>query len=85
MYHWKASSNDGAYEDESKCGFETKREAYDDMRDAALTKMKWNTEYDEDYADGTEEIEYDVHFSFSQGKIVHESYSGIYTYEIYEQ
>lgn len=89
MYYWKASSNDGAYEDrsewhENKC-FETKQDAYEDMRYTALMKMQWNTEYDEDFADGTEVIDYDVHFSFSQGKIIHESYSGIYTYEIYEQ
>ena len=82
MYYWKAKSNDGAFEDESDQGFVTKKDAYDDMRDAALTKMKWNTEYDEDFYD-TEEIVYDV--SFSQDKIIHESYSGMYIYEIYEQ
>ena len=85
MYYWKVYCEDGAYEDESNRGFETKGSAYDDMRNAALTKMKWNTEYDEDFTDGAEVIDYDVHFSFSQGKIVHESYSGKYVYEIYEQ
>lgn len=89
MYYWIANSDDGAYEMDSirDLGkqFETKREAYDDMRDAALEKMKWNTEFDEDYADETEIIEYNVHFEFSQNKITHESYSGLYTYEIKEK
>lgn len=38
MYYWRARSNDGAFDDWSECGFETKREAYDDMRNAALEK-----------------------------------------------
>lgn len=90
MYYWIANSDDGAYEVDSirdlNKQFKTKREAYDDMRNAALEKMKWNTEYDEDYDEqGVEYIDYDVHFEFSKGKITHESYSGLYTYEIKEQ
>lgn len=85
MYYWRAYSNDGVYELDSMIDFgrqfETKIEAYDDMRNEALDKMKWNTEYDEDYCDETETIEYDV--CFSQNKIIHNSYSGLYTYEIY--
>lgn len=85
-YYWRASSDDGAFEDESINGFNTEKEAYEDMRNAALEKMKWNTEYDEDFDtdgfDGTVPIEYEV--MFYKRKIVHESYSGIYTYEILE-
>ena len=81
MYNWICKSGDGAYTEESKSNFETKIEAYNDMRNAALEKMKWNTEYDEDF-DDVDEIDYHVDFVFSQGKIIHTSYSGIYTYEI---
>ena len=54
------------------------------MRNAVLEKMKWNTEYDEDFADIMADgyIGYEV--KFSRNKIIHESYSGIYTYEIKE-
>lgn len=89
MYYWKAYSDDGAYKVNSTRGFKTQKEAYNHMRNAVLEKMKWNTEYDEDFDvdgfDGTIPIEYDVHFNFSQGKITHKSYSGLYTYEIYER
>jgi hypothetical protein len=52
------------------------------MRNAALEKMKWNTEFDEDFddVDDSDYIGYKV--KFSKDKIIHESYSGIYTYEI---
>lgn len=83
MYYWVAESNDGCYEDRSEEYFVTKREAYDDMRNAVLEKMKWNTEYDEDFSDGTKRIDY--HVIFSKNCIVHESYSGIYTYKIMEK
>ena len=83
MFKWYCKSNDG-YEEESKYAFETKHEAYNDMRNAVLEKMKWNTEYDEDFEDEEEVIDYCVDFYFSQGKIVHKSYSGIYTYVVYE-
>lgn len=79
-YSWKASSNDGCYEAEASRKFATKREAYCDMREEALEKMKWNTEWTD--VDEEDTIGYKVHFS--QNKIVHESYSGIYTYEIVE-
>lgn len=81
MYQWFAVSNDGAYEDCSDKPFETKEECYNDMRNAVLEKMKWNTEFAHDFAD-TEHVYY--HVSFSQNKITHESYSGIYTYKIRE-
>lgn len=82
MYYWIAKSDDGAFEDESTRDFETKKEAYEDMRTAALEKMKWNTEYNEDFFE-LEVINYEV--KFSQSKIIHNSYSGEYTYEIKER
>lgn len=78
-YSWKASSNDGSFEDNGKL-FDTKEEAYNDMRNEALEKMKWNTEFYDVEEEDT--LGYSVHFS--KNKIVHESYSGIYTYEIVE-
>ena len=78
-YSWRASSNDGCYETQGML-FSTKQEAYNDMRHYALEKMKWNTEWEDVEEDDT--IGYKVHFS--RNKIVHESYSGIYTYEIVE-
>lgn len=79
-YSWKASSNDGSFEDNGGW-FETHEEAYNDMRNHALEKVKWNTEW-EDFSDLSEEdfIAYDV--QFSRNSIVHRSYSGIYTYKI---
>lgn len=81
-YKWFAKSNDDAFEDESRKSFATKKECYNDMRNAALEKMKWNTEFDEDFddVDDGDYIGYKV--KFSKDKIIHESYSGIYTYEI---
>ena len=82
MYYWRAYSDDGCFEDESDIDFKTEKEAYNDMRNSVFEKMKWNTEYDEDY-DETEMILYEV--EFSQNKIIHNSYSGIYTYEIFDR
>lgn len=79
-YKWVAASNDGAFEDESCKEFTSKRECYNDMRNAALEKMKWNTEFTN--CDDNDTLGYKVHFS--QNKIIHESYSGVYTYEIKE-
>lgn len=78
-YSWKAKSNDGSFEDDGEW-FETHEEAYNDMRNHALEKMKWNTEFYDVEEEDT--LGYSVHFS--KNKIVHESYSGIYTYEIVE-
>ena len=82
-YRWRAYSDDGCFEDECTQDFKTEKEAYEDMRKAALEKMKWNTEYDEDYEDDIP-IGYTVNFMFSKRKITHESYSGLYTYEIFD-
>ena len=78
-YRWKAECNDGAYEDHSKQAFKTQEECYNDMRNAVLEKMKWNTQYKEDFFDASL-IKYEV--TFSPDKIVHTSYSGVYTYTI---
>jgi Asp-tRNA(Asn)/Glu-tRNA(Gln) amidotransferase C subunit len=79
-YRWVAESNDRSFEDESRQEFASKEECYNDMRNAALEKMKWNTEFTD--CDENDTLGYKVHFS--QNKIIHESYSGVYTYEIKE-
>lgn len=80
-YFWIASSDDSAYEDYSDGLFTDKRECYDDMRDSALEKMKWNTQYNEDFYEPDDYIGYKVRFS--KNMIVHDSYSGSYTYQIF--
>ena len=80
-YRWIASSSDGAFQDESKQLFNSKEDCYNDMRNNALEKMKWNTEFRHDFFDCAS-ISYGV--IFSKDKIIHESYSGVYTYEINE-
>ena len=82
-YTWVATSDDGAFEDESRILFGTKEACYNDMRNAALEKMKWNTNIMEDFQDGTKSIGYEVYFS--PNEIIHISYSGKYTYKIVEQ
>jgi len=81
-YKWVASSDDGCYNKESNKTFDTKEECYNDMRNAALEKLKWNTDYIDLIADESF-IDYDVRF-YPDGRIIHESYSGVYTYEIKE-
>ena len=80
-YKWVAESNDRAFQDESSKKFTSKEECYNDMRNAALEKMKLNTEYAQDFND-CESIKYRV--TFYQERIIHASYSGVYTYEIKE-
>lgn len=94
-YMWVASSNDDSFEDKSDRYFTSKEECYNDMRNAVLEKMKWNTNYREDfeghrvdgvlvpYEDDDNEIGYNVHFH--PNHIVHESFSGVYTYQIVEK
>lgn len=82
LYSWKATSGhkgDENYEDESTQYFATQKEAYDDMRRAVLEKMKWNTEFREDF-DEDDRVDYKV--VFSQKRIVHTSYSGTYIYDV---
>ena len=80
-YQWNAYSDDGGYQAESGY-FNTKKECYNHMRKAALSKMQWNTEFDEDFINNGDTINYNV--SFSQNQIIHQSYSGTYTYTIKE-
>ena len=80
-YKWFAHSDDGAFEDNSTETFKTKKKCYESMRNAVLEKMKWNTQFDEDFEDDKDVcIGYEV--KFMQDKITHNSYSGLYTYEI---
>lgn len=81
-YKWVAECNDGSFNDESKELYRTKKECYCHMRDAALEKMKWNTDYLYNFDNEEDSIKYEV--LFSQNKIVHTSYSGTYTYKIVE-
>ena len=82
-YHWFAWGDFGSYEDCSKSeGFKTEKECYEDMREKALKKMTWNTQYDEDFEEEGTEIGYDVWFR--KDMIVHKSYSGVYVYKIYK-
>ena len=81
LYMWVASSDDGCYNEQSKVKFDNIKFAYNNMRDAALEKAKWNTEFDEDFEDN---VPIGYEFSFSPTEIVHISYSGVYTYKIIE-
>lgn len=79
-YKWVANCDDAGFEDKSEKLFDTKKECYYDMRENALKKMTWNTDWydvgEDDY------INYKVRFS--RDCITHESYSGLYTYKIIE-
>jgi hypothetical protein len=80
-YSWIASSDDGSFEDKGSVWFDTQKEAYADMRYHALMKMKWNTEW-EDFSDLDENECIGYNVKFHPNSIVHESYSGKYTYTI---
>lgn len=75
---WVAESRDGCYSHTSGV-FPTLKECYEDMRNAALEKAKWNTQMDEDFEDG---VVIGYKFKFHPLKITHESYSGLYTYRV---
>ena len=77
---WVAYSNDGSYEDFSRGSFDNKKDCYNDMRNAVLEKMKWNTEYDEDFPCTDDAVGYKVRFT--QDMIIHTSFSGTYVYKI---
>lgn len=80
-WKWVAKSDDGCFDDASKYLFDNLKDAYNDMREAVLERMKLNTDYDEDceYAnDGL--ITY--HVDFRPMRIEHTSYRGTYRYEI---
>lgn len=77
---WVAFSNDGAYEDFSREVFDDKKSCYENMRQAVLEKMKWNTEFDEDFTEADDAVGYKVRFT--QNEIIHCSFSGVYVYRI---
>ena len=77
---WVAFSHDTAYEANSKTTFTEEKDCYNDMRNAVLEKMKWNTEYAEDFETKHDAVSYKVWFE--QGMIVHQSYSGTYVFLI---
>lgn len=79
-YEWQCKSSDGAYTDKSYKVFPSEAEAYKDMRQAALMKMCWNTEYDNDFDDGDTVIGYEVRFNHRY--ITLDSYSGYYVFTI---
>ncbi len=79
-YKWVAYSNDGSYEDFSRGTFDNKKDCYNDMRNAVLEKMKWNTDYDEDFTREEDAVGYKV--VFTQNMIIHTSFSGTYVYKI---
>ena len=81
-YKWIVSSDDGAYIDESEKFFDTENDCYNDMRNSALEKMKWNTEFDVDFLDVEDGDCIGYRVKFFKNKIIHTSYSGTYTYEI---
>ena len=83
-FKWIAKSDDGAFEDESTKVFDSKKDCYEDMRNLALEKMKWNTEYDDDFSYLLDDDYIGYEVKFKQDEIVHTSYSGVYTYKIVE-
>ena len=79
-YKWVARSNDG-FEDATTKRFDDERDCYEDMRDAVLEKMTWNTDYDDfghEYDEENVVTHYDV--EFNPKFITHKSYSGYYVY-----
>lgn len=46
-YRWVASSDDGAWDDESSKTFYKQSDCYKDMMEHAIDKMKWNVEWDD--------------------------------------
>ena len=78
-FTWVAHSNDDCYNVESERSFSTLKECYNDMRNAALEKAKWNTEFDEDFEEG---VPIGYEFKFHPLCIVHSSFSGVYTYRV---
>ena len=79
-FKWVGYSHDYSYEVGGDLFFDTEQECYNDMRNAALEKMKWNTEYNEDFNECEDGVEY--HVIFTQKMIAHSSYSGLYVYVI---
>ncbi len=77
---WRVTSNDG-FDDRCNKAFDTINECYNDMRNAALEKMKWNTEYDELLGDDMS-VRWDSLFDPENKQIVITCCSCVYTYKI---
>lgn len=79
-YYWTLECE--CYSAESSDTFATKKDCYDDMRNHALEKTKWNTEFDEDFEEGVP-ISYE--FTFHPDEIKATSYSGTYVWKCKEK
>lgn len=79
-YCWIAASNDRSLFDKGCHTHTTREECYNDMRDAVLSKMTWNTIFNEDFERDCDVIPYKVWFR--KDMIVHSSFSGDYIYLI---
>lgn len=77
---WVGYSYDGSYHEVSKNSFDNVEDCYNDMRDAVLSKMKWNTNVGEELNDVDDVVEYKV--IFTKEMIAHSSYSSCYVYKI---
>lgn len=84
---WRCEDEVGFYTDVSARTFPTQELAYNDMRNAALEKMKWNTNMKEDLMDydgticgGTYNVEFNPYYIKLDS-----SYSGKYHYYLVPQ
>lgn len=80
---WSCESEDKVDQEQSTHAFGTKEECYNNMRQHALDKMKWNTEWCDVNELEDDFIGYETHFG--KDTITHSSYSGLYTYKITKQ
>jgi hypothetical protein len=78
-FTWTCSCDHGDNVEVSKRSFTGLKECYEDMRNAALEKAKWNTQFDEDFEEG---VPVGYLFRFSPLCITHQSHSGTYVYSI---
>ena len=81
-YTWVSLCHDckNSFLDSRNPEYATVKECYNAMRAAVLSKMTWNTNYDEDFEDKEAVIGYRVYFR--KDMIVHRSFSGDYIYLI---
>ena len=79
MYYWTVRSTDGCFQGVSGEEYKTKKEAYESMRNSALYRIKWSTEFDEFFGQG-ELINYEIKFSRDCIRCI--SCFGDYTYKI---
>ena len=76
MYYWIAESTDNSYR-EISVPFKTKKEAYENMRNSALERVKCNTQF--------EDIPMEYIITFSRDNIKQISYCGEYFYRIVKE